>query len=84
MNCKNCGENIVGNYCYNCGLKVIDRIDNNHIFTQFFDKIWNINNGFFGTLKTLIVNPKMVVSEYLRGNIIRYYSPFGGSISLTV
>ena len=73
MNCKNCGENIVGNYCYNCGLKVIDRIDNNHIFTQFFDKIWNINNGFFGTLKTLIVNPKMVVSEYLRGNIIRYY-----------
>ena len=77
INCKNCGENLVGSYCHTCGQKLIsEKWTTNLLVKQFIHQISNIEKGFWHTVKGLFVFPGKLLHDYWRGKTIVYYNPF--------
>ncbi|MFV0573623.1 MAG: DUF3667 domain-containing protein [Xanthomarina gelatinilytica] len=75
MNCKNCNNAFDGNFCNQCGQKVTyGKITFKEVFVSFTDS-FNLERGFFLTLKLLIINPKKVLAEYLSGKRKTYFNP---------
>lgn len=76
MECKNCGIPLEGNYCSDCGQKVItERITIRYLFTELFNIITNVDRGFLYTIKMLLVAPGEMIRNYLNGQTLRYYHP---------
>lgn len=86
--CKNCSFPIPenGNYCQNCGAKVIiERLSFKHLTDEFSQQFLNWDNRFLFTLKYLFINPAKVVSEYVDGVRKRYINPLSFfAVSLTI
>lgn len=76
-NCKNCGKDFEGNYCFNCGQ--IDSANNRlaflNIVRDFFDNTFNIHKGFFYTFWNLIIQPDKVSKLYIQGKRKTYTNP---------
>lgn len=74
--CKNCGIELQGKFCSDCGQKhITERITVRRIFSELFASLTNLEKGFWYTFKMLIINPGAVVREFIQGNTVRYYSP---------
>jgi len=70
MNCKNCNYSLpeTAGFCNNCGAKVIeDRLSLKKLLHDFFNQVFGWENNYFRTLKTMIVAPDVVVSDYIDG-----------------
>jgi hypothetical protein len=77
ITCKNCGNTFHGNFCNICGQKVIKgRFTIPVIFKDIAITIFNLEKGFFYTIKQLVLNPGKVLQGYLNGATKRYYNPF--------
>jgi len=75
-NCQNCNEIITGNFCTNCGQKAsVHRYSFKHFIEHdLIHGIWNVDNGFFFTIKELFTRPGHSIREFINGKRVRYFS----------
>jgi len=84
MNCKNCENRITGNYCSNCGQKSnTDRINFSNVLSEVSEGLFQINKGFFYTLKELFVRPGKSLNEYLIGKRQNQFKPIAYVLTLS-
>ncbi len=76
MNCKNCGHTFEGNFCSNCGQKTsVGRINLKSFSNELAEGIFQINRGFFFTIKELFTRPEVSIQEYLDGKRKSHFKP---------
>lgn len=76
MTCKNCYHTLEGNYCHNCGQKSnVRRIDRKYIFREISTGIFQLDHGFFFTIKELFVRPGHSIRAFLEGKRKPYFKP---------
>lgn len=76
MNCKNCNVKISGNFCSNCGQKInTDRINFKYLINEINTTIFQLDHGFFYTIKQLTINPGNSIREFIEGRRKRYFKP---------
>ena len=76
MKCKNCGHNIGGNFCENCGQKSnIERINFKYILDEFSNTVLQINHGFLYTVKELFIRPGHSIKDFIDGKRKKFYKP---------
>ncbi len=76
MTCKNCGNNFEGNFCNNCGQSSkVSRIDFKFLVHEIPNSVFQLNRGFFYTIKELCVRPGSGIRDYLAGKRKRFYKP---------
>lgn len=86
--CRNCGQNIVANYCPNCGQKCdTDRLTWSSLGDGFVSSFigndafgergHNARMGFFGTWWNTLIRPVRTVGEFLAGRRVRFFNPVG-------
>lgn len=74
--CKNCGHTFEGNYCNQCGQSAaVERIHNGFVLRDLHVGLFNLNAGFFYTIKELWLRPGIVVRNFINGKRSRYYYP---------
>jgi hypothetical protein len=74
-NCSNCGIKLGEKYCSNCGdLLEYKRIDGHYILHEFLH-ILHFENGFFNTLKELLLRPGQNIKVFITGNRNRLIKP---------
>src|SRR5947208_8395154 len=74
--CENCGAQLSGKYCAQCGQPAIDyRRSFRHVIVDVLDSFLNWDSKFFATLALLIVKPWRLTSEFLAGKRVRYLHP---------
>jgi len=66
MNCKNCNYSLP---------ETEDRLSLKKLLHDFFNQVFGWENNYFRTLKTMIVAPDVVVSDYIDGIRKRHMSP---------
>lgn len=76
MNCKNCNNELLGKFCNQCGQKSkVERIDLNYLLNEIPNSIFQLNRGFFFTLKELFLRPGHSIREFLSGKRVNHYKP---------
>ena len=74
--CGNCGTQLLGETCYQCGQPTKGLVRQfSSIIGDFLDTVLNIDTRIFRTLGPLIVKPGFLTQEYFSGRRIRYVSP---------
>ena len=74
--CENCGAELSGNYCAQCGQPAIDyRRSFRHVIVDVLDSFLNWDSKFFATIGLLIVKPSRLTNEFLAGKRVRYLNP---------
>lgn len=74
--CENCGAQLVGDYCAQCGQPGIDyRRSFRHVIVDVLDSFLNWDSKFFATIGLLIVKPWRLTNEFLAGKRVRYLHP---------
>src|SRR5881397_4339901 len=74
--CENCGAQLTGRYCAQCGQPAIDyRRSFRHVIVDVLDSFLNWDSKFFATLGLLIVKPWRLTNEFLAGKRVRYVNP---------
>lgn len=73
--CKNCNNMFVGDFCPECGQKVIGHRNTlKHLFAYLLNS-FDIDRGVLFTARSLFQHPGRVISEYLDGKTKVYYNP---------
>ncbi|GAB2653086.1 DUF3667 domain-containing protein [Flavihumibacter cheonanensis] len=79
-NCLNCGTEVAGRYCQQCGQEnIIARESFWSLLTHFVYDITHFDSKFFGTMSQLLTKPGKLSLEYIQGkrnsqlNPIRMY-----------
>lgn len=76
-NCLNCGAQLRGGYCHECGQKSKDiQLSFFKILKNFFDEVTFFDNKIFATLKLLVYHPAKLTQEYIDGKRMSYVPPF--------
>src|SRR6059058_4249877 len=74
--CENCGAQLTGNYCAQCGQAGVDyRRSFRHVVAEVLDSFLNWDSKFFTTIALLIVKPWRLTNEFLAGKRVRYVNP---------
>src|SRR6266702_2040586 len=74
--CENCGAQLTGRYCAQCGQAAIDyRRSFRHVIVDVLDSFLNWDSKFFATIGLLIVKPWRLTNEFLAGRRVRYLNP---------
>ena len=86
IECKNCGNHFHGKYCNECGEKVYDQKDKSivHILEEVFHFISHFDGSFFKTLKTVLITPGKMSSDYSNGIRKKYFKPVSFFLLLVV
>jgi hypothetical protein len=75
-NCLNCDAQVDGQYCKNCGQENIEPKQTLwSLLTHFFEDITHFDSKFFITMKTLLLKPGFLTSEYIIGRRKKYLDP---------
>jgi len=76
MKCKNCDHIFEGNFCSHCGQNSsVKRISLSNFLSEFSESVFQINRGFFFTIRELSVRPGYSLKEYLSGKRQQHYKP---------
>lgn len=75
INCLNCNETIVGNFCSNCGQKKFKRIDGKYIFDEVQYSLLHTNKGFLYSVKNILKNPGRTARNFIDGDRVNHYKP---------
>jgi hypothetical protein len=83
--CLNCGAEIKGKFCSNCGQENLDLHESfwnfmGHSVGHYF----HFDSKFFNTLKPLITKPGQLSLDYLNGKRARYIQPVSLFIFISV
>ncbi|MBL8017583.1 MAG: DUF3667 domain-containing protein [Ignavibacteria bacterium] len=74
--CSNCGTEITGKYCHNCGQeKVSKRLGTGYLFSQAVHGIFHWESSILYTFKELLIRPGTVVQNYIKGKRKPYVKP---------
>ena len=74
--CQNCGAELVGPHCGQCGQPAIDyRRSFRHVIVDVLDSFLNWDSKFFATIGLLLVKPWRLTNEFLAGKRVRYLHP---------
>ena len=74
--CPSCGFEHSEKFCPNCGEKgKIRRITLRSVATEAFSTLINMDKGFLYNLKELTLNPKKLVTDYLKGKRKNIFNP---------
>lgn len=75
--CANCGEVLLGEYCYRCGEKKLKKED--QTFKKFLEQVIDVFTHFNSKIPKsfylLVAKPGFLTSEYLKGKHVRYAKP---------
>ncbi|WP_297794604.1 DUF3667 domain-containing protein [uncultured Eudoraea sp.] len=83
--CRNCGTPVTKKYCENCGQRTsVYKVSFKETIHDFIDAAFSLNGPLFITLKQLVVNPGIILREYLEGKRRKYYKPVAFFIITTV
>ena len=74
--CKNCENQISGEYCSQCGQKDIELLKFKKLIKDFLDHHLDLDSRLFITLKYLATKPGYLTNEYWSGRRTRYIPPF--------
>jgi len=84
MICKNCEHNISGNYCANCGQSTYTgRLNLLTFLNEVSESVFQLNKGFFYTLRELFVRPGESLREFLDGKRKRHFKPIAYVLMLS-
>ena len=76
MNCKNCENQIEGNFCSNCGQSItVDKLNLHSFLRELADSVFQINRGLFFTIKELFLRPGYTVRNFLEGKRKNHFKP---------
>lgn len=71
--CKNCSCETTGLYCAHCGQSTSTKRINWAFFTkEFLFNNFTFHNGMLFTVKSLILHPKQMITNYLEGKRVGY------------
>jgi hypothetical protein len=86
INCKNCNTKFEGNFCSNCGEKVIKEGDFSvpKILSQGLDSFTHLDSKLFKTLKLILFYPGKLSKLNIEGIKVPYMKPFQIFIILNV
>lgn len=73
--CKNCSEEIILNFCGNCGQKKAKRIDRTYIKDELQYTVLHMNKGFLYSIKKILRGPGKTAREFVEGNRVNHYKP---------
>jgi len=74
--CENCGAQLVGYYCAQCGQAAVDyRRSFRHVIADMLESFLNWDSKFFATIALLILKPWRLTNEFLAGKRVRYVNP---------
>ncbi len=84
MNCKNCGYSHSGNFCSHCGQNAkIERINLRSLLDELSQAIFQVDKGFFYTLRELLLRPGKSLREFLDGKRKKYFKPIAYMLTLS-
>lgn len=84
MDCRNCGHSVDGKFCSYCGQNSkVDRIDFRNLLNEISESIFQINKGFFYTLKELFIRPGSSLNEFLDGKRKNHFKPIAYVLTLS-
>jgi hypothetical protein len=75
--CKSCGNLFTGNYCNQCGERVLTKEDRSFktLATQVFTALTLADNKFISTLWLMVKHPGFISREFTEGRTVRYMKP---------
>ena len=74
--CLNCGTNVIGKYCHNCGQENIEPKESAwQLISHFINDVTHFDGKFFSTLKDLLFKPGFLSTEYMKGRRASYLNP---------
>ena len=74
--CENCGAQLQGHWCAQCGQAAIDyRRSFRHVIVDVLDSFLNWDSKFFATVLWLILRPWHLTNEFRAGRRVRYVHP---------
>lgn len=75
-NCLNCGTEVIGRFCHNCGQENVEPKESIwHLISHFFQDITHFDGKFFTSLKDLVFKPGFLSREYMIGKRASYLNP---------
>lgn len=84
MNCKNCGEEVNGRFCSNCGQSTkVGKIDLSNFLKDLSNTIFQVDKGFFYTFKELFKRPGISINEFLNGKRKSHFKPITYVLTLS-
>lgn len=76
MSCKNCGHELEGEFCINCGQSSkVSRIRYKYVLAEIPNSLLQIDHGFFYTVKELFSRPGHSLREFMAGKRKSHYKP---------
>lgn len=74
--CRNCGTEILGAFCQNCGQKHLSSgLDAGDIASELLDSVVRLDSRLWRTVVGLTKNPGQVAADYAQGKRARYVNP---------
>ena len=81
--CKNCNQQFKGAFCNHCGQAAdTHRLNMHHIGHDLQHGLFHLDNGFFYTIKQLLIRPGHAIREFVNGKRVRYFKPLSFVIVL--
>ena len=75
--CPNCGTELVGQYCGQCGQRAVSRfISIFELLRDAFGDLFELDSRLWRTLAPLMIRPGLLTKDYLEGRRARYMPPF--------
>lgn len=73
--CTNCGTELLGDYCHNCGQKLVINKSFKYVIAQFLGALYYMDGKLFRSLKFFFFNPGKLSREFVVGRLVYYMSP---------
>ncbi len=84
-NCLNCGTELRGQYCGNCGQRARGRLISLwELLQDAFGDLFELDSRLWRTLIPLLLRPGRLTKDYLEGRRARYMPPFRMYLVLSV
>lgn len=84
MRCKNCDNSLNGNFCTYCGQNSkVERINTKNFLSELSSSIFQVNKGFFFTLKELFTRPGHSIREFITGKRKNHFKPIAFVLTLS-
>lgn len=75
-NCLNCGAQVAGRYCNQCGQENVEPKQSLwHLVVHFFNDFTHFDGKFFSTLRYLLFKPGFLSLEHMKGRRMAYLDP---------
>jgi len=84
MICKNCEQIVEGKYCPNCGQSAsVDKVNLSSFVAELSESVFQVNRGFFYTIKELFFRPGHSIREFLEGKRKNHFKPIAYTFLLS-